>query len=175
MTKTTDMKFITFEDCRIAYRNFKGAGGEYNREGDRNFCLLLEPTIAEQMAADGFNVKQLKPREEDDLPQDYIQVKLRFKKPDEPGRPPRVVLVTSAGNTNLDEDTVAMLDWVDIVKVDLNIRPYHWQVRDDSGVSAYVRDIYVTIEEDILEARYRDAPDSAKKAIVGDFGDDLDD
>lgn len=160
---TNKQKFITFEDCRIIYRNFSGKEGEFNRVGDRNFCVLLSDEVAAQFAEDGWNVKYLKPHEEGDAPQPYLQVKLKFNTE---RRPPRVVLVTSGGNTPLDASTVSLLDYAEITKVDLNIRPYNYDVRGNTGVSAYVRDIYVTIEEDELEKRYRNAPDSAMSSVV---------
>jgi hypothetical protein len=140
------------EGVRIIFRNFSGKEGQYNREGDRNFAVLLDDTVANALAEDGWNVKWLKPREEDSAeepPQAYLQVSVNFK-----GRPPRIVLVTSRGRTNLDENSVEMLDWADIQNVDLIVRPYEWIVNDKSGIKAYLQSIYVTIEEDALEKKY---------------------
>jgi hypothetical protein len=49
-----------------------------------------------------------------------------------------------------------MLDWVDIINVDLIVRPYAWTVNQKSGVKAYLQSLYVTIEEDPLEIKYSD-------------------
>jgi hypothetical protein len=142
---------VLMEGVRIIFRNFAGKEGQYNREGDRNFAVLLDDTIANSMAEDGWNVKWLKSREEDEeeSPQAYLQVSVNFK-----GRPPRVVLITSRGRTNLSEDQVEMLDWADIKNVDLIVRPYEWVVNQKSGIKAYLQSIYVTIEEDALELKY---------------------
>jgi hypothetical protein len=139
------------EGVRIIFRNFSGKEGQYNREGDRNFAVLLDDTIANSMAEDGWNVKWLKPREEDEeeTQQAYLQVSVNFK-----GRPPRIVLVTTRGRTNLDESTVEMLDWADVKNVDLIVRPYEWSVNGKNGIKAYLQSIYVTIEEDALELKY---------------------
>lgn len=144
---------VLMEGVRIIFRNFEGKEGQYNRAGDRNFAVLLDQTTAEMLTADGWNVKWLKPRddaEEGDAPQAYLQITAKFDK----GRPPRVVMITSRGRTNLDENTVDMLDWADIQNADLIVRPYPWSVNGKTGIAAYLQSIYVTVEEDELERKY---------------------
>lgn len=143
---------VLMEGVKIIFRNFAGKEGQYNREGDRNFAVLLDDTVASALAEDGWNVKWLKPREEDEAEeptQAYLQVSVNFK-----GRPPRVVLITSQKRKYLDESEVSDLDWVDIRNVDLIVRPYEWVVNNKSGIKAYLQSIYVTIEEDALEKKY---------------------
>jgi hypothetical protein len=146
---------VLMEGVQIIFRNFAGREGQYNREGDRNFAVLLDEQVAHDMAEDNWNVKWLRPRneEEGETPQAYLPISVNFK-----GRPPRIVLVTSRGRTNLDESQVEMLDWVDIINVDLIVRPYEWTVNQKSGVKAYLQSIYVTIDEDPLEIKYSELP-----------------
>ena len=151
---------VTLEDVRIVFRNFSGKEGQYNRAGDRNFAVLLAEDLAEPMLKDGWNVKYLQPREEGDEPQAYISVAVNFN-----GRPPRVVMLTSRGRTPLGEAEVDILDWADIRKSDLIIRPYEWEVNGKTGIKAYLQSIFVTIDEDELELKYSDVPDSAQSAI----------
>jgi hypothetical protein len=143
---------ILMEGVRIVFRNFAGKEGMYNREGDRNFAVLIDDQVAEDLASDGWNVKWLEPREDADEGEDrqaYLPVSVSWK-----GRPPTIVLITSRGRTNLDEAHVDMLDWADITNVDLIVRPYHWDVNGKTGIKAYLKSIYVTIEEDELERKY---------------------
>lgn len=152
---------IRIEGARIGFRNFSGEEGRFNPKGRRNFCVFLEEDIAKDMKKEGWNVKWLEPREEEDDPQAYLQVKVVFGK-----IPPKIVLVTGRGKTRLDEDTVNILDWAEIQNVDLIIRPYNWEVNGDAGVSAYIKTMYVTLREDEFESKYYDVPDSAASAMM---------
>ena len=100
---------------------------------------------------DGWNVKWLKPREdeEDETEQPYLPVSLRYDV-----FPPHVVLVTSRNRTTLDESQVEMLDYSDITNVDLIVRAHNWTVNEKSGIKAYVKTMFVTIEEDALVQKY---------------------
>lgn len=146
---------VTMENVRIIFRNFAGKEGMYNREGDRNFAVLLDdPKTVEAMEQDGWNIKRLRAREEGEIEQPYLQVSVNFK-----GRPPRIVMITSRGRTTLKEDECEILDWADIRTVDLIVRPYEWAVNGKTGVKAYLQSIFVTIEEDALELKYADVDD----------------
>lgn len=143
---------VLMEGVRIIFRNFSGKEGQYNREGDRNFGVILPPDVAEKMAADGWNVKWLKPRDDDEEETEtpWLAVSVNFDK----GKPPKIMLVTDRGRTSLDSDTVDTLDWADITNVDLIVRPYTWEVSGRTGIKAYLQSMYVTIEEDELERKY---------------------
>lgn len=142
-------KTFMVEDAQLIFRNFTGKEGQYNREGDRNFAVILDPEIAKQMEVDGWNVRYLAAREEDDVETPYIQVSVNFN-----NRPPRVVMLTSNSRTQLDEGSVEVLDWADIQTADLIARGYEWTVNGKSGVKAYLQSLFVTIEEDFLEQKY---------------------
>lgn len=155
-----DDRNIVIEDARIVFRNFAGKEGMYNREGDRNFAVLLDdPKVVKMLEKDGWNVKYLKAREEDDDEQPYLQVSVNFK-----GRPPQIVMLTSRGRTTLHEDECEILDWADIRTCDLIVRPYEWVVNGKSGIKAYLQSIFVTIEENALELKYADIHDVPARA-----------
>lgn len=149
------------ENATILFRNFAGREGQYNREGDRNFCLILEPGAdTEAMINDGWNVKYLKPREEGDEPTPYIQVSMKYRgRNGNTLRPPTVVLITSRGRVGLGEEEVELLDWVDIANVDLIVRPFRWEMNGKTGTKAYLKSLFITIAEDALERKYADVPE----------------
>jgi len=144
-------KTVLMEGVRILFRNFAGKEGPMNREGDRNFCVLLDEEVAEAMHADGWNVKPLRAREEGDPDQPYLPVSVNFK-----NRPPKIWLVSSRGRTLLSEDVVEILDYADILSVDLLVNPYNWTVNGKSGVKAYLKTAFIVINEDELELKYAD-------------------
>jgi hypothetical protein len=152
---------VTMEGVHLIFRNFSGKAGMYNKEGDRNFCIVLDRDVAEQMAKDGWNVKFPVARSEDEDARDpFLKVVVKYRNMQgEEVKPPRVVMITSRGRTNLGEDDVNVLDWVDMKNVDLIIRPFEWSVNGKTGTNAYLQSIYVTIEEDELELKYADVED----------------
>lgn len=162
---------LEINDARIIFRNFKGEEDKYNRKGDRNFALIITGGIlddgherrnvtAEEMAdalindvnryGVGWNVKIKAPREEGDEPFIYLPVKVKFN-----DRGPKVYLKSGRNTITLTEETVGMLDDIDIVGVDLDIRPYDGELSSGTTFrAAYVQSLWVTQEVDRFAARF---------------------
>lgn len=145
---------VTMEGVRLAILNFSGIEKQYNPKGKRNFLAMLDQATADNMAADGWNIKELAPREEGDLPAPFLKVNVNYE--NDPA--PRIILITSTGQTDLDAETVGMLDTSEITNADLLVTPYHYEVRGEKGVSAYLRKAYITIQEDALDLKYAGIP-----------------
>jgi hypothetical protein len=154
-------------DAQVVFKNFAGREGKYNQEGTRNCGVLLDEDRAQKMKDLGWNIKRLKPRDEDDQPQPWIPVEIGYGK----GRPPKVILITSRGKTELTEDLVESLDWVEWANCDIILRPYSWgPIQGDYGVKAYIKTIAVTVLEDEIDRKYADVPmiGESRLAIEGD-------
>lgn len=140
---------LQIDDARIIYRNFAGRGDKYNREGDRNFAVVIpDEETANELTNLGWNVKVKPPREDGDTPFMFLPVKVKFN-----GRSPNVYLQTGRNKNRLDEESVGLLDDIDIVCVNLDIRPYDWILHEGTpnekrGRSAYLQNIEVIQDVD---------------------------
>lgn len=151
MSREKKISELTIEDARLIFRNFAGKESQFNRLGDRNFNVVIPPEEADNILSLGWNVKVLDPREEGDEPTFYLPVAVGYKG----AFPPRIVMITSTNRVPLSEDTVQTLDYVRIVKADVTVRPFNWEAPGGkSGVKAYLKTMFVTIEEDYLEKKY---------------------
>ena len=145
------------ENARLIFRNFEGREEKYNRKGDRNFGLIIEDAeVAQQLAEDGWNIKELTPKNNDDYDDTpeviyWLPVTVRFD-----NVPPKVMLVTRRKKTRLNEDNINTIDYANIAKVDLTVTPYDWEVNGKSGTKAYLQTMYVTINEDEFADKYAD-------------------
>jgi hypothetical protein len=130
---------LEIEDARIIYRNFEGVASKFNREGDRNFAVIIpNDEIKDQLIEAGWTVKIKPPRDEDDTPFMFMPVKIKFN-----NRGPAAYLRSGDTVTRLNEETIGMLDEIDIQSVDMDLRPYDWEVNDKTGRTAYLQAINV--------------------------------
>jgi hypothetical protein len=131
--------YLEIDDARILWPNFEGRGDRFNKQGDRNFHLVIpDQEIANALMSDtnqygdSWNVK-IKTRDNGEAPFMHMMVKVKFN-----GRGPNIYLVpcskeeylarkaegTAPTPVPLNEDTVKCLDEIDILSVDMDIRPY---------------------------------------------------
>lgn len=106
-------------------------------------------TIGGLLAKQGWNIRTKPPREDGEEPLNYLPVKVKFN-----GRGPAIYLRTNGVTNQLDEESVGMLDDIDILSVDMDIRPYHWDVKGETGISAYLQSMCVTQRVDRFAERF---------------------
>ena len=109
----------------------------------------------------------MEPRNEGDERKAFVTIAVNFN-----NRPPKIILVTSRGETRLSEEEVGMLDWAEKEQIDLTINPRYWDDNGKQRVKAYLRTMIVKIYEDDLEReidqRYSNAPAGAMDAVTED-------
>lgn len=143
---------IKIENARIVFRNLSGKPDKFNPQGGkRSFSVVIEdPEFANELKREGWNIKQFNPSpDSDEEPAHFISVKVSYN-----NIPPHIYLCTSKNKTLLNEDTVGQLDYAEISNVDIVITPYQYEMNGRSGISAYVKTMYVTVVEDEFASKY---------------------
>lgn len=143
---------IKIENARIVFRNLSGKPDKFNPQGGkRSFSVVIEdPEFANELKREGWNIKQFNPSpDSDEEPAHFISVKVSYN-----NIPPHIYLCTSKNKTLLNEDTVGQLDYAEISNVDIVITPYQYEVSGRTGISAYVKTMYVTVVEDEFASKY---------------------
>lgn len=139
---------LEIEGAVFGFRNFSGKETDYSPEGTRQFGVIIDPELAMQLKADGWNIKERANAEE---PTYYLSVAVRFDP-----FPPKIIMFTeSGGRTILTEDTVCLLDSAEIITADLIISGSPWESKmGGAGIKAYLRTMYVKIHEDKFAAKW---------------------
>lgn len=149
---TKNIENIKIENARIVFRNLSGKPDKFNPQGGkRSFSVVIEdPEFANELKKEGWNIKQFNPSpDSDEEPAHFISVKVSYN-----NIPPHIYLCTSKNKTLLNEDTVGQLDYAEISNVDIVITPYQYEMSGRSGISAYVKTMYVTVVEDEFASKY---------------------
>lgn len=148
--------FLQIDGARITHRNFEGVKTPYNKEGDRNFSLIIDDQeVADALIKEGWNVKIKPPRDEDEEPFMFLKVNVKCT-----DYGPVARLVSGRNVEKLTPDTLKRLDRIRISSVDLDIRPYDWEFNGKEGRSAYLQSIVVTQRvDDRFASRFEEYED----------------
>lgn len=146
---------LEYEGANIkwAWSNFDGAKRGFNEEGDYNFKLIIPDEDVDRLRAEGWNVRENEPYEEGDPPEYLLDVKIS----DKFGLPP--IYFLKSGNRKVLIEKIedcknikrAMVDQVDVI-----IQPSRWVNGDRTGISAYVKEMYVQIKSSRFSDKYDD-------------------
>lgn len=136
---------LMIEGAKILFTNFAGSRTRYNSEGGkREFSVALPLNLVEDLERDGWNVKFRKNADgELDPERPYLGVKVSYK-----FRAPAIWLITGGHKQLLHEDTVGTLDNITIKTADVVIHPSVYDVRGQQGISAYVKELYVVMDDE---------------------------
>lgn len=136
---------LMIEDAKLLFTNFAGSPTRYNSEGGkREFSVALPLDLVEDLERDGWNVKYRKNADgEFDPERPYLGVKVSYK-----FRAPAIWLITGGRKQLMTEDTVGTLDNITIKTADVVIHPSVYDVRGQQGISAYVKELYVVMNDE---------------------------
>lgn len=168
---------MAYEDNKIAIKNTRfifrtNLRGELDPDSkypstDRVANVVVPAERVAELEQLGINVRSTKPREgEEDgfQPTYFVKVKASYRdkygelKPEK--RQPKVILVRDEYNdpVRLDEDSVKMVDEIDIHHIDIVLNPW---TNPNGGVTLYITHLYVVqeIDDDPFASQYiRRAP-----------------
>lgn len=146
---------LLFEDFQIIFKNFSGREGTYNTEGERSFSVLIDdPTIAQMLSDEGWNIRILKPRDDQEEPNHSLQIKVTQRKRDGRGftKLPPIHLHSDGNEVVLNENTVGELDYANIKSTYFSVRGYQYE---PGKISAWLNLMHVELEEDPFASRYK--------------------
>lgn len=159
--KNKEVKNLSIKDAEVIFKNFSGKrkevnGRVVNEEGKRNFCVIIPDDIALKLQEDGWNIRILRPRDDDEPARYYLSVAVNYNYT----VPPEIHMVSGRIDTVLDEDSVDTIDYAEIVKINLTIRPRVWnEASGDVRIKAYLKSMVVYIDEDEILSNLRDELD----------------
>lgn len=156
MEQTSDRNWIEeeeFEDANIkwGFSHFAGLQDTFNDEGDHNFMIILDEERAKRMMAEGWSIKVMEGREEGDPPEYLLKVKISYR-----FEAPPIFFLKGARRFRADEADLADIKRASCEQIDVIVSPKPWIHGKDSGVSAYVKEMYVQIRESRFGEKYRD-------------------
>ena len=133
-------QLIEISNAKILWKNFTGELGFYNKEGGRNFCLVLSDDASVNFfKQNGYSIAVKSSGVEVGEFIRYLNVKLKFNN----GKP--IITLKSNNKTiRVDENLVSVLDSIKIKSVDMSIKPYHWELPNgEHGQIAYLSSMTV--------------------------------
>lgn len=147
---------IRIDDTRFIFQtNFSGDPTRDRYGSTARYANIIIPTEeqANELSEMGINVRQTKPRpdDEDFTPTYFVKAKVNY----DSDFPPEIYLISGNNERRLlDEDSVGMLDNIYVVNVCAKLNPYY-SARNDSW-SLYVSLMYVEqdVEDDPWAKRY---------------------
>ncbi len=136
---------ISIEHAVVIWSNFAGRPTKFNPQGGkRTFNIVLPRKIADELTANGWNVKVREPRDEDDDPLIFTEIVLNM----DSQYPPKVYLCSEFGGkksmNTLDGSTVGELDDLEIENFDIIIHPYEHGRTEEYRIKGYANSIYAT-------------------------------
>jgi hypothetical protein len=147
---------MSLSGVRIIWRNFSARETKYKKAGDeRSFHVVIPEERVDDLVNDGWPIKKWEPGEDSD-PVYHMKVVLKYSRNN---NGPKAFAIMGDRKIFLTEETISTLDFANIIDVDMTIRQYEWDLGGGRcGIAAYLNDIYVVIQPDEFEEKYRDIP-----------------
>ncbi len=139
-------------EVKWAFSHFDGREDMYNEKGNHNFTLIVPPAEAEKLREIGWNVKEKPPYEEGDDPENHLECKISYK-----FEPPKIYFIKSGRKYRVEHASeLSDIQRATCEKLDVILQPSRWVNGNRTGITAYVKEMYVTIKESRFAQNYSD-------------------
>lgn len=144
---------IELEDAQIkwAFSHFDGREDTFNQSGDHNFTVVLPEETAMKLKSEGWPVRELEGYEEGDPPEYIMKVKISYR-----FEPPKIYLIKGERKLRADERDLADIKRSTCDQINVIITPSRWVHGQNSGISAYAKELYAKVRESRFAAMYAD-------------------
>ena len=144
---------LEIEDAQIKwpFSHFDGREDTFNQEGDHNFTVIIPEDDALKLEAEGWNIRKMDGYEEGDPPEYTLKVKISYR-----FEPPKIFLIKGERKYRADERDLADITRATAEQIDVIVTPSRWVHGQNSGISAYAKEIYAKVKESRFSARYAD-------------------
>lgn len=150
---------IEISDAQIkwAFSHFDGREDTFNAEGDHNFQIILPEGMVPELRQQGWSIREMPGYEEGDPSEFLLKVKISYR-----FEAPKIYLIKTNPETGVTRKyRCEQRDLADITrrttkKIDVIIKPNFWSHGQSSGITAYVKELYATVEQSRFADRYDD-------------------
>lgn len=153
-----ELKDLAPDEIKWAFSHIDGREDTFNEKGQRDIIVIVSREAADELATLGWTIKAYERQnaDEGDEPEYTFRVRISYK-----FEAPRIYLIK--GRKKIFVDNPDMLNSVrrdNTRKISLIATPSRWTQPGRSGVSAYIKEMYIEVEESRLEAMYADYEDA---------------
>lgn len=150
---------VELENVKVkwAFSHFDGREDTFNSKGDYNFQIILPEDVAEDMRDKGWTgIKTMPPYEEGDPEEHLLKVKISYR-----FEPPKIYIIKNdpvRGERKMraDETDLADIRRDTCEQLDVILTPSRWVVGPNTGVTAYVKELYALIKTSRFADKYED-------------------
>lgn len=151
---------LEIEDAQIKwpFSHFDGRKDTFNDEGDHNFTVILPEDVAEALMEipDGWSIKKFEGREEGDPAEYTLKVKISYKY-----EQPPIYFLKGTRRYRANQEDLADIKRSTCERIDVIVSPSRWvSPKGETGVTGYVKEMYVQIRESRFAEMYADYEDA---------------
>ena len=142
---------IELENVQIkwAFSHFDGREDRFNSQGDHNFTMIIPEERVAELREEGWNIREMAGYEEGDPPEFLLKAKISYKY-----EPPKIYLIKGNRRFRAEERDLADIRRDTCEQIDVILSPSRWVNGNDSGITAYVKELYAKVRVSRFSEKY---------------------